>query len=144
MATPEYTVSWTGAVNTAHRGLLCSPEAEHETQPASAVSARPTVVWGQNRHLWAPGAVPAQTKTGRHPNNTEKRQAFHQRLEVVRAHLKQHRGTVGEVKAALGLQDWNLRHCFTVFKRQGILRSAPTHVVLSSGRPMLTFWIEAP
>lgn len=140
----ELKTVWDGNTKTPHRGLLCSPEAMHETKPAPAVNVPQPMVWGQNRHLWAPGAVPAQTKTGRHPNNTEKRQAFHQRLEVVRAHLKQHRGTVGEVKTALGLQDWNLRHCFKVFKRQGILRSAPTHVVLSSGRPMLTFWIEAP
>jgi len=76
----------------------------------------------------------------RQPNNVEKKHAFQNCMTLLVQQLRQQPLTIAQISAVTGKKYWNVRHCLTLLKHQGILRSRP--VSATHGRPTCAFWIE--
>lgn len=99
---------------------------------------------GSHAKVWealAAAERPARPpKPPRKPNNTEKKEAFHNCLSLLIAQLRQRPLTIAEMQQVTRKRYWNVRHCLTLLRHMGILRSKP--VGATGGRPTQTFWIE--
>lgn len=149
METPEYTVSWTGAVNTPHRGLLCSPEAIHETKPAPPINriagghkatatalANGKAWWGINAHL-LDGETEVKT-----PKPEGKRSRKRLPVEAVRTLLQTRAYTIAEMMAALNATEWQIRNSFRAIGTGWIL--SRTCESVDGYRPPSQFWMSRP
>lgn len=139
---PEFVTVWDGCrddprTNGGYLNVEFYPKRDAPVRPAIQELPRVACNAAITKALRAPVRVRL-----RQPNNVEKKQAFQNCLTLLIQQLRRQQLTIAEISAVTGKKYWNVRHCLTLLKHQGILRSRP--VGATGGRPTCAFWIEQP